>query len=253
MNKACQLSERPCAQAKTIAHGPLCTAGMVRCEALEPRWIGSLSEVQDVNLQLLEALSEDASSGRPDTWALVRHLRSSFCAMTTLARERAARCAFLLAHVRFMDSLWWDKLPRMSDRSSLPFPDEGMLPRKSAARLARATLTVAWHTVRSDRAAAEIMLGMTAAVARRLAGLSLRQLDRIADGQHIYLRPRWEDRPAVWLQLLQASQTQDFRAVRDFSFRGLKLIAGELLGCPAAQAPESSETRATKRAAPATR
>jgi hypothetical protein len=85
-----------------------------------------------------------------------------------------------------------------------------------------------WHALRADEQTS-YLLGVTPAVAAVIAGLALTEIDRIAERWFGYLRPRWEDRPAVWRQLLQSSQPPDLRRARESSLRGLQLIVGELL------------------------
>lgn len=103
------------------------------------------------------------------------------------------------------------------------------MPRRAAVQLARATLILAWHTVRTEDSAADLLLGACPAVSEILKTLPLSAVDRIVDQHHRHARPRWEDRPGMWLHLLVASQKEDIRGGRDVNLRGLKLIAGELL------------------------
>jgi hypothetical protein len=110
-----------------------------------------------------------------------------------------------------------------------PLPSwRGSFPRGAAVPLARATLMFAWHSLRADRNAA-CLLGMSSAVSEAIAALSLTDIDRVVDRRFRHLRPRWEDRPAVWRQLLQAAQSTDIRRTRDVNLRGLQLLVGEML------------------------
>ena len=71
-------------------------------------------------------------------------------------------------------------------------------PRPAAVKLARSTLVLAWHTVRTNLDAAVVLLGIAPSVAEIIAKPHLQDLDRIAERQYRHVRPRWEDRPAVW-------------------------------------------------------
>ena len=95
-------------------------------------------------------------------------------------------------------------------------------------QLARATIMLGWHSLRAHRNAA-CLLGMNPTVAEVIADLSLTDIDGIVDRRFRHLRPRWEDRLAVWRQLLQAAQSPDIRQTREVNLRGLQLLAGELL------------------------
>ena len=70
---------------------------------------------------------------------------------------------------------------------------------------------------------------MLQAVAALLQSVSLTELERLAERRYRFLRPRWEDRPAVWHQLLESAATRDYRDAREFNIRGLQLLVGELL------------------------
>jgi hypothetical protein len=87
---------------------------------------------------------------------------------------------------------------------------------------------LAWHSVRAD-VNASCLLGISSAVAATLASFSLTELDRIAARRFRHVRPRWEDRPIVWRQLLLSASTGDARQTRDAHLRALQLLTGELL------------------------
>ena len=87
---------------------------------------------------------------------------------------------------------------------------------------------LAWHSVRAD-VNASCLLGISPGVAATLASFSLTELDRIAEHRFRYVRPRWEDRPIVWHQLLTTASTADARQTRDANLRALQLITGELI------------------------
>ena len=49
------------------------------------------------------------------------------------------------------------------------------------------------------------------------AELSLTDIDTIVERRFQHVRPRWEDRPAVWERLLLTAESEDFRRTRDFN------------------------------------
>jgi hypothetical protein len=108
-------------------------------------------------------------------------------------------------------------------------------------KLARATLTLAWHTVRTDTEATLVLLGISPPVAEHIASLRLQDIDRIAERHYRRLRPRWEDRPAVWRQLLACSRETDVNAAHEFVLHALQLTAAVSL-------PVTSSQRARKTA-----
>ncbi len=188
-----------------------------------------LQEVYEINERCVELLVQAARSERLETFFLVKPLREVLREMTPETRARAARRAFLLVDLEFADADWWRRAKNYPTRSEPLSPDRGTFPRPSALQLARSTLTLAWHSVRADRDAAGVMLGMNSAVSSLIASLSLTEIDLIVERRFRHVRPRWDDRPSVWLQLLRASQNENIRQARDFNVRGLQLIAGALM------------------------
>ena len=57
----------------------------------------------------------------------------------------------------------------------------------------------------------------------------LDEIDRIAQKRFRHVRPRWDDRPAVWRRLLLAAETDDEKLMHEVNLHGLQLLAGELL------------------------
>ena len=53
-------------------------------------------------------------------------------------------------------------------------------------------------------------------------------IDTIVERRLQHVRPRWEDRPAVWERLSLTAESEDFRETRDFNLRSLQLVTGEL-------------------------
>src|SRR5207244_2358773 len=102
----------------------------------------------------------------------------------------------------------------------------GSFPRRSAVPLARATLMLAWHSLRADPETACVLLGMSPPVADLISALPLAEIDRIADRGFRHVQPRWHDRPAVWRNLLLAAQTSNPGAMRDFNLHGVQLMTG---------------------------
>jgi len=73
------------------------------------------------------------------------------------------------------------------------------------------------------------LLGVHPSVTEIIGELSMTDIERIVERRFRYIQPRWEDRPAIWQRLIQAACSPDIRLARDFTLRGLQLLAGELL------------------------
>jgi hypothetical protein len=69
-------------------------------------------------------------------------------------------------------------------------------------------------------------------VAELIGALSMSEIERVAERRGRYVRPRWEDRPAVWHELIQAACSPDIRRTREFCLHGLQLLTGDLLQIP---------------------
>jgi hypothetical protein len=173
-----------------------------------------------------------ARADRPDMPSLVSQLRNLLRRTTPDVRARAARRAVLLVDLQFANFQWWQMLKDHPTRMA-PVPAwRGAFPRQASVQLARSTLTLAWHSARSDRHAA-CLLGLTPAVAELIASLSVTEIDQVVERRFRHVRPRWEDRPTVWRRLLLSAEGEDLRRARDFNVYSLQLLTGDLLTPPA--------------------
>jgi hypothetical protein len=187
----------------------------------------TLAPVHDVNERCMEMLAQIARGDRPDSVTLVLQLKDLLTALTPESRARAARRPLLLTDLQFSDAPWW-RLARDHPARPVP-PPTGCeaFPKPKALQLARATIWVAWHTLRSSPQSA-VLLGVQPDVAEIIAGLSLSEIDILVERRFRHVRPRWEDRPAIWRMLLSAAASADFRKMRDFNLYSLQLVTGEL-------------------------
>src|SRR6185503_20101316 len=96
-------------------------------------------------------------------------------------------------------------------------------------QLTQATLVLAWHMTRADAEATGIVFGMSREVAQVIAALGLSDIDTIAERQFRHVRPRWEQQPEVWRELLLAAHRDDADAMRAFVVHALQLLMGEVV------------------------
>jgi hypothetical protein len=73
------------------------------------------------------------------------------------------------------------------------------------------------------------LLGAHSAVLEIIASLSLSEIDHLVERRFPDVRPRWEDRPALWQKLIQSAASPDIRLKRDLDLTGLQLLAIDLL------------------------
>ena len=189
----------------------------------------ALSPICEINEQCLHLLVEVAHRNISRTEAILSDLSSMVCTLNTVTLACAARFPFLLVDFRFRDLHWWK---HVVIAPSKPWKESTWLtsfPRATAIKLSRQTLMLVWHTVRTDLEAAVVLLGLTPEVAEVVAPLRLRDIDRIAEHQFRQLRPRWEDRPAVWRQLFACARSTEVDAAHAFVLHALQLTAGAAL------------------------
>jgi hypothetical protein len=181
----------------------------------------------EVNQRCIELLVDASNTRRELVGGLVSDLHDLLQTISPLELRRAAQRAFFLVDLQFGDVQWWAAGGVATDLHAPRHPaGQIYFQRIQATRLARATLTLAWHSVRSDQRNAHVVLGMTEGVAGAIAKLRFEEIDRIAERRSKYIRPRWSDRPGVWREILSGRSES---SQRDADLHGVQLIAGELL------------------------
>ena len=210
------------------------TSDIVRAPITRPRGSESspLAPIYEINERCIQLLVEAARSEHDPAPGLVVALRTQLLRLSPEMRTRAAERPLLLVDMGFRDPGWWKDARRAPLRASRTPIAQNAFPARASMHLARSTLVLAWHSVRADPIAAGLRLGICHPVADLIASLTLTDLDRIAEKRFRRLRPRWEERPALWRQLLLSVDSNDFRRERDFNLRALQLAAGELSFAP---------------------
>jgi hypothetical protein len=179
----------------------------------EPKVMGEvLDAVVALNDQLLEAL---ASSARTisDTFPLPDSLRTSFAAISDGQRRLAARCGVLLADAGFSDDALWRRIALPSEHNDARSNDtRAWLSSEESVVLCYSALMVAWYIVHTTPGASGVLLGMSDAVLEEFRSLGVGDLALIARRRPNWIRPRWIDRPDVWLDLIDDQGQDDIRA-----------------------------------------
>lgn len=189
-----------------------------------------LGRLHEINQRCIELLAQAARTHGAPSFEFISPLRDLLRVTTSEAQRRAAERTFVLIEFEFRNVEWWRAVrerPNRPRHGSAPL--SGGFPRSAAIQLARAALTLAWSGAHADRDAVCMLLGMAHPVADLISTLRFIEIDRIAEHQFRHVRPRWEDRPAVWRKLLIAAEANDVSAMRDFNLHGLQLIASELI------------------------
>jgi hypothetical protein len=177
----------------------------------------------DINASFLELLVDMARSDSRGGSDFLSELREPLSRLAEPVKLLAARIPFLLLDVEFRNHAWWKACATNPAKAFPPPPTwTTALPRLNSLKLARPALVLAWHLARTDRESCLIAMGMSAAVIDVVRLLQLQQIEAIAEQQCTRLRPRWEDRPALWRQLLATAATGQPKT-RDFVLHALQM------------------------------
>lgn len=198
----------------------------------EFEWEGTraLKRVHALNERCLEVLTQLTHTARERvTVDIVNRHRALWRGLDAAARRRAAQCPFLLVDAHFASEDWWywAKNPRSAQRRAAASPSS--FPPKSADELMRESLMLAWNVVSIDRGAASLLLGMAPNVSSMFADLGPQDVERIAARHSRHLRPRWEDLPQFWGNLLQAARDNDDDSLYELHLHGIQLLGSELI------------------------
>lgn len=205
------------------------TLGQMRAPTRTHHSSDALAPICDINEQCLQMLVAAARTSQSPADPFVRQILSLIDSLDAATLATAARFPFLLVDFVFRDPEWWQAIAsgNGSDTSELDWLSP--FPRATATRLARATIMLAWHTVRTDTETSVVLLGIAPGVARVLRSLRLQDIDRIAECHFQKARPRWEDRPGVWRQLLMCAKSTEVETAHDFVLHALQLTASAAL------------------------
>jgi hypothetical protein len=188
----------------------------------------TLSDVRaplcDINETFLRLLVDIAKLPEEPASDFIADLRAELCGLAEPIRSIAVRTPVLLVDMDLRDRAVW-KVLSTDSTSTRSMPTCTMrFPRQRALKLARSALMLIWHLARTDRDSSLVLMGLSAPVIEIVRTLRPQQVDRIAERQVARLRPRWEDRPAVWRQLL-ANAADNGEVARGFTLRALQLIS----------------------------
>ena len=201
----------------------------------EWKWTGAeipklVHELNESCLAALQKLAQGDIKRTPagGIFECVNLQRQLWLELGELALRRAAGAPCLLVDVHFQSEEWWRWA---ASHRAKPF--KGMasatFPPKAARELMTETLVLAWHTARSDRPTATLLLGIAPAVAGWIASLGSRDVRRIAAEHCRELRPRFEGNLKFWQDLLLAACSGDAESLSHTYCEGIQLLATEVL------------------------
>lgn len=197
-------------------------------DTLNPFLRSTLSALGEVNLQALQLMLGFIEGKRiPRGFAVLGEIRDDLAKLDGEGIRRLAAMPHLLVDLNFRDVDWWRGTRYDSLRAVAIADYTTRLARPRLLALSRATMTLVWHVVRIDPAEASLLLGLSETLARELSQWSPDDVQRVAERQALRIRPRWCNRPHVWLQWIDAAGSDDAEAMRRMRVHGLQLLGSE--------------------------
>ncbi len=183
---------------------------------------GSLDEVTEINRQALDLMVAMAVNPTYSSPVLVGSA-SAWRDVPERALEQLATSPGLLVDAYFADELRW-RSPLRVDAVDEPLEVRAFTGR-GAEEFIRRVLVLGWHLARADRRLARMVLGMSPSCAEHLSRLRLKDIDWMAQHRAGWVRPRWEQQPRVWRNLLESAKRECSDELLQFRARGLQLMA----------------------------
>jgi hypothetical protein len=199
------------------------------------RWTGAAAwdlvfEINERSLAALRTMAEGhPQEAAGDPFDIVRVHKDLWLGLNDSALRRAARVPCLLVGVHFQDEEWW---PWSRSHRALSLPDRPVVasfPATIAREIMEDTLDIAWHTARSDRPTATVLLGIAPGVAARIAALSRGDTRRIAAEHWGELRPRFEGNLTFWQNLLIAALKDEADSMAHTYWEAIQVLGTEVL------------------------
>jgi|GEM_PF-2367235 len=190
------------------------------------------TELREANEQCMTMLIDMATRDGAPSFDLLRIIAPQLKALDREALVRVSERPYLLVDFRFQDTPWWHSLEsgNASTSDTLTWNAHA---HRAAFDLAQRALTLAWHSVDTQRAAAILNLGISPGVADTLRHLPLQEINRIADTHVHAMTPPWLNRPLMWCRLLDAAKDGRMESLRFVDRLGAQLLAADLLTDPA--------------------
>lgn len=184
-----------------------------------------LDSLADINERVIEVLSGHTSPSNPYVSPLSVLLAADWRGLDALGRNQLAASPYLLLDCKFSSEELWMRPAHggVRDGSS---GGQGFAPALGVRTLRHAML-LAWHWSRANPITAQIVLGLSESCVGLIAGARLRDMEALAEQCPPWIRPRWEDRPEIWRQLLTAAAPLRPALLRQAHLRGLQLLAAQ--------------------------
>lgn len=189
-------------------------------------------QIVELNVQVLEAVRQRAGAGDGAPQPLLRELAPLWNTLDDSRLQALARCPYLMLDAGFSRPDLWDAGVHETA------PPAHWLAAVLPPELVRRAVMLGWHLARTNPFAARITLGMSPQCAQLIGRTRLRDLELLVERRAPSCRLRWEDRIAVWQQLLQAALAGPVGTLQVLQLRGVQLLAAE-------DAPTAARSRST--------
>lgn len=187
-----------------------------------------LDELYEINRTYLGVLALELPQ-RAGNIRILPPIAALLAQVNAETRESLARCPFSLFSARFHDAAYWQSqvqsaIVREPLQRYLAFhPVHSEL-----AAFTDVALFYAWHLVRSNLAAARILLGMSESTAQAMRTLPLNRIQSLAEEQASLIGLRWADHASFWPSLLDAIRARASDRIEALRLLGIQMIASEV-------------------------
>lgn len=188
-----------------------------------------LHHIADLNEHFLGLLQRaQARPGAVARCTLLGALRAQWQQLDATRLRLLAECPYLLLDAGFALPECWQARAGAVVNEVAASGRGVMFEDPAGPELGRRALVLGWHLAQANPFAARIALGMSARCTGLVAASRLQDLEQLVSVRPDWMRPRWDDRPQVWRQLLQAAIEGPVSRLRLLQLRGLQLLAGSM-------------------------
>jgi len=186
----------------------------------------TLESMQELNVEVLALLKAQCQAGGVQL-PLIPDVSDLLLNLDAASMRRAAGSAVLLVDAGFAGGSQWSDaiVGGVNDRHCAT--PEPFFTVDAVVAVMRLVMTQAWHLARSEPTAARLLLGLSVTNVAVIGGCTLNRLIVLAESRAQWLRPRWENRPRIWRDLLRAAAEGDTGALERLRVRGLHLLAAD--------------------------
>jgi hypothetical protein len=189
-----------------------------------------LGHIADLNEHFLGLLQRaQARPGAVARCAVLGSFRAQWQQLNGTRLRLLAECPYLLLDAGFALPGCWGAQATAAVNEATAGGRGVMFDDPAGPELGRRALVLGWHLAQANPFAARIALGMSARCTGLVAACRLQDLEQLVSVRPDWMRPRWDDKPQVWQQLLQAAIEGPASRLRLLQLRGLQLLAGGML------------------------